>query len=237
MLPEAGFLGVLMLDTCFDRLPGDLGHPASFGVPVRQLVVPGAFPREVVGSAAALRRSGLGARFVAAARELERSGARAITTSCGFLVLLQDELQQAVRVPLVSSSLLFLPDLLRTRPQVGVLTISAEALGAEHLLAAGVPRDRLGDVVVQGLPPDGAFAGPILGNRPGMDAQLAAAEVAGAARALRARSPSLRDVVLECTNLPPHAHAVRACGDWQVHSLLDEPRLVAWAATSATAAT
>jgi hypothetical protein len=236
VLPQAGFLGVLMLDTRFDRLPGDIGHPASFGVPVRQRVVQGAYPREVVGSAAALRRSGLGARFAEAARALEAEGARALTTSCGFLVLLQDELQRAVRVPLVSSSLLRLPALLRERPQVGVLTISAEALGPEFLLAAGVPEARLADVVIEGLPPEGAFAGPILGNRPGMEVERAAEEVAQAARALRARAPVLRDVVLECTNLPPHAHAVRAAGGWQVHSLLDEPRLTAWAATSSTAA-
>ena len=58
VLPQAGrqgFLGVLMLDTCFPRPPGDLGHPQAFGVPVRQLVVQGAFPGEVVRSAQGLR--------------------------------------------------------------------------------------------------------------------------------------------------------------------------------------
>ena len=107
-----GFLGVLMLDTRFPRPLGDIGHPDSFGIPVRQEVVSGAWPDKVVASAAALRASGLLNTFCAHAIALEREGAKAITTSCGFLVLLQRELQDAVAIPVVTSSLLQLPELL-----------------------------------------------------------------------------------------------------------------------------
>ena len=34
------FLGILMLDTRFPRPPGDIGHPASFSMPVRWRRVP-----------------------------------------------------------------------------------------------------------------------------------------------------------------------------------------------------
>lgn len=214
-----------MLDTRFPRPPGDIGHPAAFGVPVRQRVVHGAFPREVVRSAEGLRSGGLARRFVEAARELEREGARAITTSCGFLVLLQGEIQAAVRVPVVSSSLLQLPALLRDESQVGVLTISAETLGRDFLRAAGVPDGRLDDVIVQGVEAGGEFAGAILGNREHMDLARAEAEVVAAARALQARAPGLRSVVLECTNLPPYACAVAAATGWRLRSLLDAPEL------------
>ena len=80
---------------------------------------------------------GLGARFVAAARQLGEEGAGVITTSCGFLVLLQRPLQEAVGIPVVTSSLLQLPQLLGEERQVGVLTIDAERLGSGHLQAAG----------------------------------------------------------------------------------------------------
>jgi hypothetical protein len=219
--PRGGFLGVLMLDTKFPRPPGDIGHPGSFGVPVRHSIVHGAWPSSVVTSAAALRASGLARDFAASARKLELEGARAITTSCGFLVLLQDELQHAVGVPVATSSLLCLPRLLARERQVGVLTISAAHLGADHLLAAGVPAGRLGDVIVQGVDPGGEFAGAILGNRATMDFAKAEADVVAAALALRARAPLLHSVVLECTNMPPHAQAVRAACGWRLYSLLD----------------
>lgn len=219
--PPGGFIGVLMLDTRFPRPPGDIGHPDSLGVPVRHAVVEGAWPSKVVASADSLRASGLAGIFGARARELERQGARAITTSCGFLVLLQRELQEAVTVPVVTSSLLHLPRLLAREPQVGVLTISAAHLGREHLLAAGVEPARLGDVIVQGVDPDGEFARSILGNRATMDLAQAQADVVSAALELKARAPDLGSVVLECTNMPPYAPAVRAATGWQLCSLLD----------------
>jgi hypothetical protein len=234
VLPESGggFLGIVMLDTRFPRPPGDVGHPDTFGVPVRRRVVPGAFPQRVVASAGSLRASGLHRPFVAAMQELERQGARALTTSCGFLVLLQAELQAAVQVPVVSSSLLQLPALLQSHPQVGVLTISAEHLTADYLLAAGVARGRLRDVQVQGVDPEGEFAGAILGNRRVMDLDLARSDVVSAARALQARAPALRTVVLECTNMPPYAKAIQEATGLEVRSLLDAPELVAWAGAS-----
>lgn len=219
--PQSGFIGVLMLDTRFPRPPGDIGHPDSLGVPVRHVVVEGAWPSKVVASADSLLASGVAGIFCARARELEREGARAITTSCGFLVLLQRELQEAVSVPVVTSSLLHLPRLLNREPRVGVLTISAAHLGRGHLMAAGVEPARLGDVVVQGVDPTGEFAQAILGNRATMDLAQAQADVVSAALELKARAPDLGSVVLECTNMPPYASAVRAATGWRLYSLLD----------------
>ena len=119
-----------MLETRFPRPPGDIGHPDSFPVPTRRLVVGGATAATVVRDGAGLAASGLLDDFVAAARRLEREGALAITTSCGFLVLFQRELQDAVSVPLVTSSLVLLPELLAAQGQVGLLTISGSSLGA-----------------------------------------------------------------------------------------------------------
>lgn len=219
--PQGGFVGVLMLDTKFPRPPGDIGHPHSLGVPVRYLVVRGAWPSSVVASAGTLRASDLPQAFLAGARALEQQGACAITTSCGFLVLLQRELQDALSIPVVTSSLLELPVLLEAEARVGVLTISATHLGAGHLLAAGVPPGRMDDVVVEGVDPAGEFARVILGNHEAMDFALAQADVVDAARRLQMRAPQLRTVVLECTNMPPYAQAISTATGLRVRSLLD----------------
>ena len=223
VLPQAGSgaLGLVLLDTRFPRPPGDAGNPASWPCPVRTRVVEKAWPDRVVTTAQALRESGLAARFAQALRDLRAEGCTALTTSCGFLVLLQRELQDAVDVPVVTSSLLLLPGLLQRAPQVGVLTISAANLTADFLLAAGVPQARIADVVVQGVEPSGEFAGAILGNRPHMDIERARADVVEAARALRQRAPHIATVVLECTNMPPYAQAVRAATGLEVLSLQD----------------
>ena len=215
------FLGVLMLQTRFPRLPGDIGHADSFGLPTRRLVIEGAIAGAVVQTPDGLRASGLLPRFIDGARRLQDEGAAAITTSCGFLVLFQRELQEAVTVPLVTSSLVLLPRALAQRRRVGVLTISAQRLDAEHLIAAGVPPERLVDVVVEGMPPDSEFASCILRDRPRMDVERARAEVVAAARRLHERAPDIATLVLECTNLPPHATAIEQATGLRTRSLLD----------------
>jgi hypothetical protein len=75
-------VGILMLDTRFPRIPGDMGHAATFPCPVRYHRVSGASPDLVVRRGAA----GLLPAFIEGARQLEREGVGAVTTNCGFLV-------------------------------------------------------------------------------------------------------------------------------------------------------
>jgi len=120
----------------------------------------------------------------------------------------------------VTSSLVMLPAVLAHEARVGVLTISAERLGPEYLDAAGVPAARAADVIVEGLPAGGEFAGAILGDRPQMDLTAVQAEIVAAARALQRRAPAVRTLVLECTNLPPHARAIEEATGLRTLSLL-----------------
>lgn len=202
------FLGLLMLDTAFPRLPGDAGHLASWRMPVQARVVQGASPERVVreGDAALLQP------FIAAAQALVADGAQAITTSCGFLVQWQAELQAALPVPVWTSALLKLPELAAP----GVITIDAAALGPLHLRAAGA----LPGTPVAGLAPGGHLQQVLLGNTRQLDGERAEAEVLAAAQGLLARAPQVTALVLECTNLPPFAAALqRACGR-PVHDLV-----------------
>lgn len=98
-------LGVLMLEARFPRIFGDMGNATTWPFPVLYRVVSGASPEKVVLKGAA----GLLPDFVAAAQELVRHGAEAITTNCGFLSLFQQELAAAVGVPVATSSLMQVP--------------------------------------------------------------------------------------------------------------------------------
>src|ERR1700755_1147782 len=113
-------VGILMLETRFPRIPGDMGNAETWPFPVLYKVVPGASPRRVVYEKA----QGLLDEFLAAADELVRLGADGITTTCGFLSLFQRE----IATPVATSSLMQIPFIERVLPpnkRVGVLTISA----------------------------------------------------------------------------------------------------------------
>src|SRR4051794_36224476 len=70
-------LGILMLDTKFPRLPGDIGNAATWPFPVAYRIVRGAFPERMARPDA---DPDLLEPFVAAARELQELGVPAITT-------------------------------------------------------------------------------------------------------------------------------------------------------------
>jgi hypothetical protein len=218
-------LGILMLDTQFPRPLGDVGHPETFGVSTHKDVFKGVWPAKVVTSAASMRQARMVPGFQGMVRSMQMRGVQAVTTSCGFLVLLQKELQSVTKLPVVTSSLLQLPALLAQEQKVGVLTISANYLSAEHLRAAGVPKERLKDVIIQGMPPQGEFATKILGNQPTLDLVQASHEAVAAVLALMARAPEIRSLVLECTNLPPYQAAIEAATGWKIYSLQTDPRL------------
>src|SRR5712664_1803581 len=199
---QYGFtVGILMLDTHFPRIPGDMGNAATFPFPVRYHRVAGANPDLVVRRGAA----GLLPAFVDAARQLEREGVGAITTNCGFLVTYQRELAAAVAVPVFTSSLLLVPLVHRMLPpgrRVGIMTVNAAALGPEHLAAAGVGPDV--PVAVAGLEGEKEFTRVLLGDEMELDVDLAREEHVRVARRVVTDHPDVGAIVLECTNMPPY---------------------------------
>lgn len=198
-------LGILMLDARFPRIPGDMGNATTWPFPVLYRVVKGASPERVVLNGAA----GLLDDFIAAAQELVAQGAEALTTNCGFLTLFQQELATQVRVPVATSSLIQVPWVQATLPpgqRVGIVTVAANSLTPRHLEAAGVPLD---------TPIIGTEGGReffrvlILGEKDDMDVDLATEDVQEAARTLVEQHPEVGAIVLECTNMPPYAMALR----------------------------
>jgi Asp/Glu/hydantoin racemase len=182
-----------------------MGNGETWPFPVLFRVVRGATPEKVV----LLGAKGLLPDFIAAAQELVHLGAEAITTNCGFLSLFQRELAEAVQVPVATSSLMQVPWVQATLPpgkRVGVITVSKQSLTPAHLDAAGVPRD---------IPCVGTESGReffrvlIRADHQDMDIDLATQDILDAGRALVAQHPDVGAIVLECTNMPPYAAALR----------------------------
>lgn len=197
-------LGILMLEAKFPRIPGDMGNATTWPFPVLYRVVLGATPEKVVLKGA----SGLLPDFVAAAQELVRLGAEAITTNCGFLSLFQRELAEAVNVPVATSSLMQVPWVRATLPpgkRVGVVTVSKKSLTPKHLEAANVPLD----TPIAGTENGAEFFRVLIeGAKTDMDVAAAERDVVGAGVDLVSRHPDIGALVLECTNMPPYAAAL-----------------------------
>ena len=196
-------VGILMLETRFPRIPGDMGNAETWPFPVLYKVVPGASPRRVVCE----RAEGLLDEFLAAADELVRLGADGITTTCGFLSLYQREIAAHVGVPVAASSLMQVPFIERVLPlgkRVGVLTVSAAHLSVEHMRAAGADPE----TPVVGTDDGSEFSRVMINDEERLDVAAAERDILAAGDRLVASHEGIGAVLLECTNMVPYARAL-----------------------------
>lgn len=207
-------VGILMLETQFPRIPGDIGNALTWPFPVHYKVVSGATPDNIVRGDPWERAQD----FIEAGRELVAMGCDGVATNCGFLALLQDEMKEALGVPVATSSLIQAPMIAATLPpgrHITVLTISADTLTKAHLAAAGVPE---GTPVV-GTDGGREFTRAVLGDESEIDFAAARADLLDAADALVATHPDTGAILLECTNMVPYAADIRRKTGLPVYSV------------------
>jgi len=194
--------GLLQLET----LVGNSTNPASYAFPVRFHPVAGANVHSILENPdpAVLRT------MIADARTLASQGIKAITTSCGFNAIFQQELAEAVSVPVFTSSLLQVPFVKRIhgpKSEICILTANAGALRPEHLSSVGI--SSADGLHILGL--EQCEEWMRMFAEPDAEIDLAVIErevLSTALRALEAH-PGIRAFVLECTDLPPYAAMIR----------------------------
>jgi hypothetical protein len=196
-------IGILMLDTAFERFNGDIGNARTWSFPVQYRIVTGATPNQVT------RPEGPGMldAFKAAADELIGGGVDGITTTCGFLALHQRELAAHCTVPVATSALLQVPMVERILPRgrrPAILTFSAESLTTRHLEAVGVDPA----TPVHGMPADSAFQRAIRMGDTSVQFATLQREVLTAASRLVGSDSRIGALVLECTNLAPYSRDI-----------------------------
>ncbi|MEE9322135.1 MAG: aspartate/glutamate racemase family protein [Granulosicoccus sp.] len=210
----AASVGILTLESSFPRIPGDIGNALTWPFPVHYRVVSGASPDLIV------RHNGkdMLPLFIAAAQDLVAAGADGITTSCGFLALMQHEISAAVSVPVATSALMQVPMVQATLPpgkRVGVITIFKPTLTDEHLNAANVPLD----TPIVGTENGSAFTAGILDGHLQLNIDDCRQDLLDAAQLLVTEHENLGAIVLECTNMVPYAADIRKAIGLPVYSM------------------
>lgn len=224
---QTGFLGILMLDTSFPRILGDAGNANSYTFPTKISAVSGADSLDVVRDGKP--KAELVAAFCDAAVELEKQGAKAIISTCGFLISIQDEIQEKIAIPVMVSSLSlyhFVYETLKIK-NVGILTASSRDLGHLALKAANIKR---ADVEILGFEDCEAFTSAILQSKDNQPNHIDAAAIEQAAveksKQMISRRPDLGAFLLECGNLPPYTKAIANATKRPVFSILDAAEML-----------
>jgi hypothetical protein len=202
-------VGVLMLDTRFPRMRGDIGNARSFDFPVRYKTVKGAHATKIMGEKPSPE---LLAPFIEAARALEAEGVRCITTSCGFLGPFQKDIAAVVKIPVLTSALMQAPLIHAMLPPgqiIGVFTERAQHMNKGHFESVGWSPNQI-PVQVQGMPDDAAFPATFIIGREQLDTDELRAEMLAMTREFMRTCPNPGAILFECTNFCPYSADVAA---------------------------
>lgn len=197
-------IGIIVLDTGFRRIPGDIAHVESWDFPVQFAVARNVRPQDVIEGDA---RKVLDV-FHGAIDQLVALGVDGITTSCGYLSAVQGQLREYSPVPFVSSSLQQIPMVMTVLPAgktVGVLVSDRAAMRDVHFTNVGAPTG----LPIAELPEAGVIRGNMRTNSLEIDVEAQEAEVLGVVERLLEDHPEVGAIVGECANLPPYSAAVQ----------------------------
>lgn len=222
--PAGISVGIVMMETYVPYPPGSPNNALTFDFPVAYEVVAGATMDALIY---APQFDLLRDRFVDAAQSLAARGVSTIVGGCGFMVLFQRELAEAVDVPVYASSLVQMPLIAQSiavGSSVGIITASASSLTARHMEIAcaglNIP------YVVAGLEERPAFRAAVHEQVGVLDFEAVQADVVAAAEELVRRNPSVAAILFECTDLPPYADAVVAATGLPVYDITS---MIEWA--------
>lgn len=198
-------IGILMLNSHFPRIIGDVGNAKTWNFPVLFKTV-NKKPNKVVLD---LTKDDI-TPFIDAAKELEKNGVKAITTSCGFLSLFQKELANEVNIPVFTSSLIMLPfisQILGNR-KVLVLTANSETLTPAHLESVCGNLENCNYKIV-GTQKYKTFTHFTVNDWNAVDLDECESDIFNCLDEAIKNDPTYGAILLECTNMPPYSDKIR----------------------------
>ncbi|MFB0637901.1 aspartate/glutamate racemase family protein [Bacillus sp. SIMBA_008] len=215
-------VGILFLDECwYPVLPGNVANLSTYDFPVVLKVVPNCTQERIhVGDPT------LADDVVAAAKQLEAEGARAICGACGFFGNFQKEVADAVNIPVFMSSVIQLPWIktgLKEGQQVGMLTADSNGLTSKLYKSCGIHHEDC--VVVKNLGHLPEFSA-ITESRGRFNNGLVRQEVVRAAIELVDQHPNIGAILLECSDLPPYASVIQQAVGLPVYDFITMIRWV-----------
>jgi len=232
---QAVCLGVLRLDYNYPPAAGDTDCPGSYNYDVVFRMVPG-LTFEMAQSGMMTYK--VQQEFVKAIKWLEAKGVSGITGDCGFMMAFQPLARDVAKVPIFMSSMLQSPMLSVAFDKydiILILTANSQTLQPQKQILLkecgfDVDSERF---IIQGCQDVPGFDAVAKGEK--VDVEKVTPGIVKLVMDLLSMQPNIRGILLECTELPPYADALRmttglpvwdavTCADFFISSRKDNPR-------------
>lgn len=219
----SGFsVGILHLDDCwYPILPGNVANLSTYDFPVVLKVVPNCNQERIHAGDPTLVDD-----VIRAAKQFEAEGARVIVGACGFFGNFQEQVANAVDIPVFLSSVVQLPWIktgLKSSQLIGMLTADSNGITPSLYKSCGIGNPDY--VVVKDLGRLPEFSA-IIESRGSFDNEIVRQEVVNAAKELVRDNPNIGAILLECSDLPPYAADIQRAVGLPVYDFIT---MIRWA--------
>ena len=200
-------IGIALFDgRRYPILPGDVANACTYDYPVRLKVIEGLFDTPTPWDKSRAVPADI-QKIIDAIKSLEDDGVRAVVTACGFFSVVQDVLADAVQIPVFTSPLMMVPQIvrmIRSDRSVCIITASERLLVSEYLTAVGISSDM--PVHIVGMEASTEFyATHMGGTRTTLDVDLQRSELVEIVKNAVIQFPDTGALLLECSQLPTFA--------------------------------
>jgi len=200
-------IGIALFDgRRYPILPGDVANASTYDYPVRLKVIKGLFDTPTPWDKTCAVPADI-QKIIDAVKSLEDDGVRAVVTACGFFSVVQEVLADAVHIPVFTSPLMMVPQIvrmIRNDRSVCIITASERLLVSDYLTAVGIVSDM--PVHIVGMEASAEFyATHMGGTRTTLDVDLQRRELVEIARNAVIQFPDIGALLLECSQLPTFA--------------------------------
>ncbi len=199
-------VGILLLESNIPFIPGDVGNASTYPFPVRFERMEGLTFDKLLTKDRALLEP-----MFEAGHKLVKEGVKAITGDCGFMMAFQKEIAEELNVPVFMSSLIQIPlmaMMLGKDEKIGIICSNEPYLNHDLLTVAGIEQ-YTEKIHVKGLENEKHFRDAVILESGTLDAEAIEKETVAAALELVQTYPEIKMLLLECSILPPYAHAVQ----------------------------
>ena len=204
-------IGLVQMHVNLAMIPGNMGNATTFDFPIlyRQMVAD-----NVMDVMAEEPTQNFADGIVEAAQWLELQGVDAIMGNCGFFGGYQNMVKERINLPIYSSSLMMLPMMVHSMPgrkKVGVITANGpQLMKTQAIQNCGLSlEDKENRIVVMGCEGGAEFSSAIMANTGVYNPALVEQEIVAVAKQMLAENDDIGSILLECTELSPHASAVQ----------------------------
>lgn len=216
-------IGMLVMKSWVPKPPGHISCLTNYDFPVYCLPVEDTSTRNIHGGDESILPA-----IIDAAHQLERFGCKAIVTSCGYFGHFQRKVAENCQAAVYLSAVCMAPFIfstMRKDQRLGIICYNRAKMTRTMLEACGLTTEMIERCVVRDIINEPELCN-IIKDQGHYNIDIAREEVVGVVEKLCAEEKSIGAILLECTDLPPHAYAIQEAVNLPVFHATDMIKFV-----------